>query len=113
MSFEDDVRALARHAGFDVADDEPVTVDESAGWSGWSTWTVVDEWDCFTVRCGGFERQYEAAWNESTRDSLLYDFDEDTNWEDQDVTDAFSPDRLSALSAFLKDVDSLPGKGNA
>jgi hypothetical protein len=58
-AFEQAVRTLARSEGHDVADDTPVQVEMTGEWSGYSEYTITNQWDSFTVRCGTFVREYE------------------------------------------------------
>lgn len=58
-TFEDAVRALARHEGHHVAADTPVTVTYGTTESGHSEFTVTSTWEELEVTCGTFTRHYE------------------------------------------------------
>ncbi len=83
-SFDEAVRDLARREGFSQADHWPVQVKMSGEWSGYSEFTITNQWNEFTVKCGDFQRVYSSddetrigddrygnvGWSESTKSAL-------------------------------------------
>lgn len=78
MSFEDEFRKLARRNGEPVSDKTPVVVSMTGEWSGYSEYTITNQWDQFTVTCGGFSREYdnevESRYKEYDRETREYTY---------------------------------------
>lgn len=58
-AFEQTIRLMALDAGHDVAPSTPVQVEMTGEWSGYSEYSITNQWDQFTVRCGTFVRVYQ------------------------------------------------------
>jgi hypothetical protein len=87
MSFDEAVRALAKRNGETQADHHPVKVKMTGEWSGYSEYTITNQWNSFTVKCGDFEKVYESeeeariegdtdGWSKSTKSALVQLWDD-------------------------------------
>lgn len=51
--FDEAVRAMARRKGYEVPDDAVVSVTMTGEWSGFSEYTITNQWDEFTIDVAG------------------------------------------------------------
>lgn len=66
-SFDRAVRAMARRKGFDVPDYAKVTVEMTGEWSGYSEYTITNQWDQFTIHVAGVPEPFVYDTEEENR----------------------------------------------
>ena len=90
-SFDRAVRAMVRRKGHDVPDHAKVTVEMTGEWSGYSEYTITNQWDEFTIHVEGVAEPF------------VYDTDwENRQWRADDIDQ-------SPKAALAKLWDDLMG----
>ena len=86
--FDRVVRAMARRKGHNVPDHAKVTVEMTGEWSGYSEYTITNQWDEFTIHVEGVDEPF------------VYD----TDWENRQWKDDVDSSPKAALAKLWDDL---------